>query len=895
MLGTAIAQLLVTIGADSKDFEKACDSAEKKFKKFSTEVVKAGKAMSLAVTAPIIAIGGAATKMAMDAVESESLFEVSMGRMADDARKWSEQIRNELGLNSYEVRKSVGTFNVMLTSMGLAEQQAYDMAKGLTKLANDMASFYNLEPEEAFEKLQSGISGEIEPLKRLGIVVNEATTKAYAYANGITEQGKALTEQEKILARYGVIMQQTATAQGDLARTMDSPSNQLRIMKAQIQELAIQYGQMLIPVLQKGIAVGKNVVDWLNRFDSTGKRAILAIVGVAAAVGPMLIVIGKIPIAFLAAVKGVNALASALTFLAKHPVVLVLAAIAAAAYGIYKLTQSFRNSTEATIKNTEKAIENAKAKQQQIDKAKGLVREYINLQQKTNKNNVDLAKMNAILFEIKTIMPELATKSGLVADAIERVGKAASAASAELKALEMRILVLKDYELQEKIAAAARKEQWWAKERDRSLTQYFKNRSEQIRAQWEQEKVSLELQLAQVRQQRYQLIHADQIAEAQQNLNNAREDEAKKIEDTKAAEETLLEVRRRNASEMEKLRIDRQEALKESKGPEHTKAINADYDDREKKLIAEQAKEEGKLHQQIMNNIVEAAEKRIQAEYEVAQKIKAIRESELQGYESYIQNVLSLSGADEEAEMQGAINTYLKGYRELQELAEKGEPVYNRWLALLTEFEKAKLDIQTRYANERDRLREKEEKGQLEKDRNKEQSNISMWERAIEVVNNYSDRLLRLVAGESAVRLAQLDRAFEAEKKGIEESIKDEKLKADVLAALDADYALRREEIHDEDRKRQQEQIEWIRERLRQMTGFTSAEASWRKVMESGAQLAFAAPAINQQAFISPNINIDRQMELTRLTELTAEGNKILADSARKLRDIDEKLEEYQQ
>ena len=94
-------------------------------------------------------IGAACVKVAMDAVESENLFEVSMKGMAEDARKWSEMMRDQLGLNAVEVRKNVGTFNVMFKSMGIAGEGAYGMAKGLTQLSYDMSSFYNLRPDEA--------------------------------------------------------------------------------------------------------------------------------------------------------------------------------------------------------------------------------------------------------------------------------------------------------------------------------------------------------------------------------------------------------------------------------------------------------------------------------------------------------------------------------------------------------------------------------------------------------------------------------------------------------------------------------------------------------------------------------------------------------------------------
>ena len=158
--------------------QKAEDSA-KKLKALGERAEKVGKKMTLFVTAPLLAAAGAAIKLAMDAEESSNLFEVSMGDMVDVAKKWSEQLSDSLGINRFESQKLIGVFNVMLKSLGQNEQAAYDMSKGLTELGYDMASFFNLKPAEAFQKLQAGITGEAEPLKRLGILISETTVKNF--------------------------------------------------------------------------------------------------------------------------------------------------------------------------------------------------------------------------------------------------------------------------------------------------------------------------------------------------------------------------------------------------------------------------------------------------------------------------------------------------------------------------------------------------------------------------------------------------------------------------------------------------------------------------------------------------------------------------------------------
>jgi hypothetical protein len=204
-------------------------------------------------TLGLIAIGTAAVKMAMNAQESESLFEVSMGRMAKSARRWSKDISRSLGLNSYEVRKHIATLNTMLKSMGLTEEGAFKMSKQLVRLTYDMASFYNLKPAEAFQKLQAGITGEAEPLKRLGILINETTIKTWALNKGLIQEGQQLTELQKIFARYGSILDQTKDAQGDLRRTSSSLTNIFRSLWAWMKETMVDIGRIMLPGISKAM------------------------------------------------------------------------------------------------------------------------------------------------------------------------------------------------------------------------------------------------------------------------------------------------------------------------------------------------------------------------------------------------------------------------------------------------------------------------------------------------------------------------------------------------------------------------------------------------------------------------------------------------------------------
>ena len=223
-------------------------------------------------------VGKSAIKAGMDAVESENLFSVSMGKMEKAARSWSEDLSKRLGVNEYELRRTTATLNAMTKSMGLSEKEAFKVSTGMSQLAYDLASFYNLPVEQAFEKLRSGLSGEAEPLKQIGILVNENTIKTWAYANGLAKQGEELTEQQKVMARYGAIMEQTSMAQGDLARTIDSPTNKIRIMGEKLDMLKTKVGTALIPIAStladKIMPLLDKAADWANKNADDLQKAI---------------------------------------------------------------------------------------------------------------------------------------------------------------------------------------------------------------------------------------------------------------------------------------------------------------------------------------------------------------------------------------------------------------------------------------------------------------------------------------------------------------------------------------------------------------------------------------------------------------------------------------------
>lgn len=192
----------------------------------------------------------------VDYTESQNLFNVAMGQYASEAREYAESVSDALGIDPAEWMQNQGLFMTLSTGFGIAGDSAAEMSKNLTQLGYDLSSFYNISSKEAFEKLQSGLAGEIEPLRRLGFDLSKAKLQQIAYSQGIRKNVSEMTQAEKASLRYYAIMTQVTQAQGDMARTINQPANQLRILRAKTEEAARALGNLLLPIV-------KVVVPWL--------------------------------------------------------------------------------------------------------------------------------------------------------------------------------------------------------------------------------------------------------------------------------------------------------------------------------------------------------------------------------------------------------------------------------------------------------------------------------------------------------------------------------------------------------------------------------------------------------------------------------------------------------
>ena len=181
--------------------------------------------------------------------ENLNLFTVAMGEYAQEAFDYGQAVSEVLGIDLSDWIRNQGVFNTLLTGFGDTAERAALMSKNLTQLGYDLSSFFNISVEDAMQKLQSGISGELEPLRRLGYDLSQARLEATALSLGIDKSVQSMTQAEKAELRYYAIMTQVTTAQGDLARTLEAPANQLRVLSAQFNMAARSIGNIFIPAL----------------------------------------------------------------------------------------------------------------------------------------------------------------------------------------------------------------------------------------------------------------------------------------------------------------------------------------------------------------------------------------------------------------------------------------------------------------------------------------------------------------------------------------------------------------------------------------------------------------------------------------------------------------------
>lgn len=188
-------------------------------------------------------------KKSNEYVENLNLFTVSLGEYADEAKDYAETVGELMGIDPSDWLRAQGIFNTLATGFGIAGDKAAIMSKNLTQLSYDLSSLYNIPVDTAIQNIQSAFGGELEPVRKRGFDLSQVRLQQIATEQGITKNFSEMNQAEKSMLRYYALMTQVTVAQGDMARTLNAPANQLRIFNAQLEQVKRSLGNVFIPAL----------------------------------------------------------------------------------------------------------------------------------------------------------------------------------------------------------------------------------------------------------------------------------------------------------------------------------------------------------------------------------------------------------------------------------------------------------------------------------------------------------------------------------------------------------------------------------------------------------------------------------------------------------------------
>lgn len=282
-------ELEVVINANAKQFNTQVAQVQNKVDSMASRVNNKVDSMSgtfaklgkiLASAFAITAIGRFAKScldLGSDLAEVQNVVDVTFGSMSNKVNEFAKSAWQTVGLSEIMAKQYMGNFGAMSKSMGFTVGEAEKMAETLTNLSGDVASFYNLKPDEAYTKLKSVFTGETESLKELGVVMTQENLNQYALVNGYGKTTEAMNQQEKVALRLAYVTQTLSSANGDFARTSNTWANQVRLLSLQYQSLKASIGQGLIAVLTPVINVINTIMAKLVQMANTFNSVLSAI------------------------------------------------------------------------------------------------------------------------------------------------------------------------------------------------------------------------------------------------------------------------------------------------------------------------------------------------------------------------------------------------------------------------------------------------------------------------------------------------------------------------------------------------------------------------------------------------------------------------------------------
>lgn len=330
-------EVKIVITGDAARFKKSLGEAEtglagfqSKMQAAGAKISSVGRTLTTSLTVPIVGAGVVATKWAMDAQEAANKVNVVFGQSAVFIDHWSKNSAKAFGLSKGQANDAFGSMGTMLKGFGIETEKLPTMSNDLLTLAADLGSFHNLNTSEVLDMISASFRGEFDSIQRVIPTINAAAVETEALAMTGKKNAKQLTQQEKAMATYALVMKGAGPAVGDFARTQDGATNSTKVAMAQFRTAAETIGANLLPVVVKIAEKVAQLAEKFGNLSPTMQKIVIAGAALLAAIGPIVSVVG--------------ALVTAIGFVAS-PVGLVVAAIAALVAGLviaYQKSESFR-------------------------------------------------------------------------------------------------------------------------------------------------------------------------------------------------------------------------------------------------------------------------------------------------------------------------------------------------------------------------------------------------------------------------------------------------------------------------------------------------------------------------------------------------------------------------
>lgn len=363
--GGPIGEAFILVRADTAKFERdirakvagaagaAGDDAAKtlanRLDATGDKLTAVGKKLSLSLSLPIVAGMGAATKAASDLNEAVNVT----GLVFDDARgeidAFVKTSAKGLGQSERAAREATAQIGGLLKNLGLSTDETVEWSKKLTVLASDLGSAFNKEPAEAVQALGSALRGETEPIRAFNVMLDDASVKQRAVAMGLAESAGDVDKHAKAQATLAAIMEQTVDVQGDFANTADGVANKSRIMKAELENAAASLGEVLLPIVSKGVGFVSDLATGFSGLPESTQNVAIAAAAALAAVGPISIAAGN-------AAKALGAMRTASVFLAANPLVLGAAAVVASVGAVVIAAHEFDDAMDELLDNQKASV-----------------------------------------------------------------------------------------------------------------------------------------------------------------------------------------------------------------------------------------------------------------------------------------------------------------------------------------------------------------------------------------------------------------------------------------------------------------------------------------------------------------------------------------------------------